>query len=119
MAVNRVMPLFRNIAEELEKQREFTGDTRFVVSKQMRSTSSASNYDKVVDAITRSGQEVWERVRQNLRTSCENDLLEFFDERLVTLWIGHTVRISRSHYQKLRPGDYHAAIERFDPGSAS
>ena len=108
----RVMPLFENIAEELALQREITGKTRFVASTQMRSTSSSANYDKICDAIRRSGQNVWPRVRQNLRSSCENDLLDLFDERLVTQWIGHTVTVSRNHYQKLRPSDYRNAVAK-------
>ena len=107
----RVMPLFENVAGELERQRAITGNTRWVASEEMRSTSSAANYQLVRDAIVRSGQTPWERVRQNLRTSCENDLLDLFDERLVTQWLGHTITVSRDHYQKLRPGDYHKAIE--------
>jgi integrase len=108
----RVMPLFDDIRAELERQREFTGETRFVASPQLRSASSSNNYQKIKDAISRSGQEPWDRVRQNLRTSCENDLLDTFDERLVTQWIGHTIHVSREHYQKLRPSDYQAAIKQ-------
>ena len=108
----RVMPLFDHVLAELEKQREITGKTRFVATVDMRSTSSAANYDKICDAIRRSGQEVWPRVRQNLRSSCENDLLETFEERLVTQWVGHTVSVSRAHYQKLRPSDYLNAVQQ-------
>ena len=108
----RKMPLFDHLLVELEKQRELTGKTRFVASSQMRSTSSSANYQKICDAIGRSGQEVWDRVRQNLRSSCENDLLDMFDERLVTQWLGHTVAVSRKHYQKLRPSDYKDAIHK-------
>lgn len=107
----RVMPLFENIAQELERQRVFTGDTRFVASSAMRGSSSAANYRKIVDAISRSGQDVWPRARQNLRASCENDLLALFEERQVTAWIGHTVKVSRDHYQKQRPSDYRDAIK--------
>ena len=110
--VPRVMPLFEHVLAELEKQREITGKTPFVASTQMRSSSSSANYQKICDAIRRSGQQPWERVRQNLRTSCENDLLELFDERLVTQWLGHTVNVSRAHYQKLRPSDYRKAVQR-------
>lgn len=109
---SRVMPLFDHVRAELEKQLEFTGDTRFVASSRMRQSASSANYQQIKEAITRSGQEPWDRIRQNLRTSCENDLLDLFDERLVTQWLGHTVSVSRSHYQKLRPSDYQKAIAR-------
>ncbi|MEO1528795.1 MAG: tyrosine-type recombinase/integrase [Planctomycetota bacterium] len=108
----RVMPLFDRIREELERQHAVTGETRFVASAEMRSSSSSANFGKIRDAIKRSGQEQWQRTRQNLRTSCENDLLELFDERLVTHWLGHCTAVSRKHYQKLRPADYLNAIEK-------
>ena len=108
----RIMPLFDDIREELDRQREFTGETRWVASSEMRSTSSAANFDQCRDAVIRSGQVPWHRLRQNLRASCENDLLELFDERLVTEWVGHSVRVSREHYQKLRPSDYLNAIAK-------
>lgn len=107
----RKMPLFAGVREELDRQRLVTGTTRFVASQNLRSTSSSANYQKMCDAIRRSGQEQWVRVRQNLRTSCENDLLDKFDERLVTHWIGHSVTVSRKHYQRLRAEDYLNAIE--------
>ena len=110
----RVMPLFTTVLAELDRQRELTGDTRFVASPDLRSASSSANYLRITQAIARSGQEQWPRVRQNLRSSCENDLLELFDERLVTQWLGHTVTVSRAHYQKLRPSDYASAIARAD-----
>ena len=107
----RIMPLFDAARSELERQYRVTGKTRWVCSDRMRSTSSAASYTKVKKAVARSGQDPWPRLRQNLRSSCENDLLQVFPERLVTAWIGHTVSVSRAHYQKLRARDYVAAIE--------
>ena len=109
----REMPLFETVAQELERQRAITGHTRFVASEEMRSTSSAANYTRIKEAVIRSGQTPWERLRHNLRASCENDWLAVFDERLVTAWIGHTVQVSRDHYQKARPEDFRQAIAAF------
>ena len=107
----RIMPLFDTAKSELERQFELTGSTRWVCSEQMRSSTSSTNYSRIKKAVSRSGQEVWPRLRQNLRSSCENDLLEQFPERLVVQWIGHTISVSRSHYQKLRSSDYTTAVE--------
>ncbi|MEM6364320.1 MAG: tyrosine-type recombinase/integrase [Planctomycetota bacterium] len=110
----RVMPLFRHVRVELERIREETGDTRFVVSERMRASTSAFNFTQVRDAVERAGHTPWSRLRQNLRTSCENDLLEAFDERLVTAWLGHTIQVSRDHYQKQRKKDYRSAVDTAD-----
>ena len=107
----RIMPLFDSAKAELKRQQAITGETRWVISSAMRATTSAASYARVKQAIARSGQEIWPRIRQNLRASCENDLLEIFPERLVTNWLGHTVGVSRAHYQKLRASDYETAIE--------
>lgn len=107
----RRMPLFDNIRDELQLQREITGDTSWVASDQLRHQSDANNFRLVKAAIRRSGSECWPRIRQNLRASCENDLLKIFPERLVTSWLGHTVKVSRAHYQKQRDSDYLRAIE--------
>lgn len=107
----RFMPLFDRVRTALESQLAHTERERFVVSKSFRSKSDSDNYQRISEAIRRSGQELWPRLRQNLRSSCENDLLEIFPERLVAAWVGHTIRVSRDHYQKQRNSSFAAAIE--------
>ncbi|WP_417739671.1 tyrosine-type recombinase/integrase [Rosistilla oblonga] len=107
----RVMPLFDHVRAELERQRLTTGNTRFVVSEEMRSRSASATYQRAKEAVSRSGRIPWVRLFQNLRSSCENDLLEIFPERKVAVWIGHTVKVSRAHYQKMRQRDCDNAIE--------
>jgi hypothetical protein len=63
-------------------------------------------------ALQRAGHTPWVKFNMNMRSSCENDLLrQGFSERLVTQWLGHTVQISRAHYQKLFAADYQTAVE--------
>ncbi len=108
----RSMPLFDNIREALEIQQEYTGTDRFVASSHLRQRSDSDNYNRIKAAIRRAGLKQWDRLRQNLRSSCENDLLELFPERMVTVWVGHTIRVSRDHYQKQRQSAIDSAIER-------
>lgn len=108
----RTMPLFDRVRAALERQHTETGKTRFVMSERFRSCNDSNNYNLVSEAIVRSGQPRWSRLRQNLRTSCENDLLKVFPERLVCEWLGHTVKVSRKHYQKQTAADYLEAITK-------
>lgn len=107
----RTMPLFDRLRDELHRHRESTTGNRFVLTDRARFNSDANNFNLIKEAVARAGVELWPRLRQNLRSSCENDLLQVFPERLVTQWIGHTVAVSRKHYQKLQDSDYEMAIE--------
>lgn len=111
----RTMPMFDEIAAELIRHREATAaeKSRFVLSSRARSTTDANNYNLIKEAIARAGHDLWPRLRQNLRASCENDFLNAgFKERKVTLWIGHTVKVSRAHYQNQTDAEVLRDVER-------
>lgn len=109
----RVMPLFDDIADELIQHQKAVKWDRFVLSIRTRRNTDSANYQLMAEAINRTQWDKWERLRQNLRTSCENDLLNAgFVERLVAVWLGHTVKVSRQHYQHQTDADYLRAVEK-------
>jgi len=46
----------------------------------------------------KAGVEIWKRLWQTLRSSCERDLASRFPQYAVSKWIGHSMRISERHY---------------------
>ena len=108
------MPLFSRLRDEILLHREQcppSGD--FVMSRRFLSKTDANHYNLMKEAIARTEHELWPKVRQNLRSSCENDLLnQVFQEGLVTLWLGHTVAVSRGHYQTQTDAAYRRAVEQ-------
>jgi integrase len=118
---HRQMPLFRFVAEEFQRHAEVTGlkttetgwSRRFVLTEQTLAATDTSATQKMKIAVKKAGHPQWERANQNLRSSCENDLLrQGFPERLVTLWMGHTIDVSRRHYQKQFEQDFADAVDR-------
>ena len=110
----RVMPLFDNVARELERHRDAVGWSRLVFSDRFMTSTDANNYQLIREAAARAGFDVpWGRLRQNLRASCENDLLEAgFSEREVVAWLGHTVKTSRKSYQKQTTTHLRNAVDK-------
>lgn len=110
----RQMPLFQLVSEEFQRHREVTGWTnRYVLTPDTLGTTDTRATAKMKSAVKKAGIPQWPRANQNLRSSCENDLLrQGFSERLVTSWLGHTVDVSRNHYQKLFAVDFQEAVKR-------
>jgi integrase len=57
--------------------------------------------------IRRAGIDPWERLFQNLRSSCETDLTSRFPLHVACAWIGNTEAVARKHY--LQVTDQHFA----------
>lgn len=110
----RQMPLFKLVADELVRHQDTTGwNRRYVLTPDTIEATDTRATDKMKAAVKKAGVIQWPRANQNLRSSCENDLLrQGFSERLVTAWLGHTVDVSRNHYQKLFAADFQEAVER-------
>ena len=109
--VVRPLPFFKDLQEILfeipESQRK-----GFVLSRDTLSNDDSSIYNKMARAVGKTEWEQWQRLRQNLRTSCENDLLDMgYQEWQVVLWIGHTQKTSRTAYQKTKPTAILKSIE--------
>jgi len=95
----RFVPIFPEVRPYLERafERASPGE-RFVISK---CRNKSSNYrTRLEKDILRAGLTPWPRLFQNLRSSCENDLLNcgLYRPDTVYAWIGHTERVAKDHY---------------------
>ena len=108
----RSMPLFDEIREELERHGKEVAWGRYVLSDWTLGKTDANATKHMKKAVQRTEHQQWEKVTQNLRSSCENELLNAgFDERLVTKWMGHTIKVSRKHYQNETNADRARAVK--------
>jgi len=55
--------------------------------------------------IAKAGHEVWPRLFQNLRASCETDWVERYPSHVVAKWLGHSPKVAAQHYLMSR--DHH------------
>lgn len=107
------MPVFPDLARHLLEHREESGNGKYVISNKNRRNTDNYLYKLMAEAVMRTEHQRWTRLRQNLRTSCENDLLSAgFPENLVVAWIGHTVKVSRESYQKVTKRQIAEAFSR-------
>ena len=75
-------------------------DAEFVV---MRYRNSKMNLrTSMQKLIAKAGLKCWPRLFQNLRASCETELVDRFPAHVVAAWLGHSPSIAQRHYLQLR-----------------
>ena len=60
--------------------------------------------------VRRAGLTPWPRLFQNLRASCETDLMQRHPIHVVTAWIGNTPKIALGHYLQTLEADFAKAV---------
>ena len=109
------IPIFPVLRDVLAEQYELTAaDSGYVVTPATLRKSPAALANATRRAIRHAGVTPWPKLFQNLRASCETDLMSAFPIHQATSWIGNTPAVALKHYAMLRPHDVSAAIRR-DP----
>jgi hypothetical protein len=67
--------------------------------------------------VRRAGLTPWPKLLQNLRASCETDLMQHHPIHVVTAWVGNTPKIALAHCLQTLDADFVKAI-RGEPGVA-
>lgn len=119
----RVVPLFAILRPYLDEAWELapTGEEYVVGGKQGAGYRAAANGPKgwvncnlretFLKLIRRAGQTPWPKLFQNLRASCETDLMQHHPIHVVTAWMGNTPRIALTHYLQTLERDFEKATQ--------
>ncbi|MGN0930602.1 MAG: tyrosine-type recombinase/integrase [Thermoguttaceae bacterium] len=103
---SRVIPLFPRLRELLEDLWETVPEngSPYVISENR--TTIRKHVDRIVfDA----GLNRWERLIQNLRSSCAIDVQKKFGELAESEWIGHSPQTAKDHYLHVLDADFEEA----------
>lgn len=75
-----------------------TWDERRAIAHGTRGWAGVNLRTTFQKLIRRAGLKEWPRLVQNLRASCETDLMAEHPIHVVTAWIGNTPKIALEHY---------------------
>jgi len=61
--------------------------------------------------IRRAGLDVWPKLYQNLRSSCQTELEERFPSHVVCAWLGNSVKVAHKHYLQVTDEHFEQALQ--------
>jgi integrase len=115
----RVVPIFTALRPHLEDAWELAEPgTEFVVSgptadahraTEARGWKGANYRTPLAKLMRRSGIDSWPKPFNNMRASCETDLMKHHRIHVVTSWIGHSPRTAMMHYLQTLDADFDKA----------
>ena len=119
----RVLPMFPELASVLNEAYEMAFEQRenpeAVVSGPVvtRYTSADQNLRTTFEKIvTRAGLKQWPKPFQNLRSTCETELMEIYPAHVVVSWIGHSEKVARKHYLQTTDAHFEKAVQADSAG---
>ncbi len=117
-----MVPIFARFRQRLEDAYEIAapGELYVVGTKQGDGYREAAQCDggwananlrtTFEKLIRRAGLQTWPRLFQNLRASCETDLMQNHPIHVVTAWSGNTPKIALGHYFQTLDADFEKAL---------
>ncbi len=114
---NRVIPMFPELAKVLNEAYEAAfdrlEDKSAVVSGPVVTRYSSADQNlrtTFVKIIKRAGLKPWAKPFQNLRSTRETELMEFYPSHVVVSWIGHSEKVARQHYLQTTDAHFEKAV---------
>ena len=113
----RVVPIFAALRPYLRDAFELAADgAEYVVSTDYRAAAfrpggwkNCNLRTTFLKIIRRAGVKPWPRLFQNLRASCETDLMASHPIHAVTAWIGNSPTVAMKHYLQVLDADFDKA----------
>jgi hypothetical protein len=93
----RQIPIFPELKPYLDDAWELASDkTKHIITKYRQ--PNANLRTQLGRIISRAGVEPWPKLFQNLRTTRETELADYYPPHVVCYWIGNSEAVARDHY---------------------
>jgi integrase len=116
----RIIPIFPEIRPYLDQEfADALEGSVHVITKYRKSNSNLRT--QLERIIQRAGLKAWPKLFQNLRASCETDLMKVkgFSLHTVLSWMGHTRAVSFEHYAMDLEPDFEKAAKTIGGGNTA
>ncbi|MDO5309675.1 MAG: tyrosine-type recombinase/integrase [Planctomycetia bacterium] len=106
---NREIPLFPILWRELQASQRIAPSAEPYIVFENRRQNFDSGFKRI---LFWAGLEPWQKLFQNMRCSCENDLIEDgYPAHVVGAWLGHTSKVQQRHYLRVLDSFYENAVK--------
>jgi len=103
----RVVPIFAELRPYLERAFNEAEPGAVYVVPRARGDVNLRTYANRI--LKNAGVAIWPKLFNNLRASCETELVRRFPAHLVHAWLGHSATVAEAHYLQATDADYEAA----------
>ncbi|MEM6945295.1 MAG: tyrosine-type recombinase/integrase [Pseudomonadota bacterium] len=107
---SRIVPLFPEVAEALERLRDGQpGDAYVITRYRLNNLNLRTQLNRI---LRKARIKPWPKLFQNLRSSRETELAEYFPLHVVTAWLGNSVSVAQKHYLQVTEAHIAEAARR-------
>lgn len=111
----RVVPLFPQALKELENlDRATPGGTVWIFNR-ARASAGTTWRNWATVALNAAHVPSWPKFWMNLRASCRTDLEDKYPSHVCDAWLGHSLKVAKDHYLRVKPEHWIAACGKAPP----
>lgn len=97
----RIVPMVPECRKQLDRLFQLAADGQQYVFNRARSSAATTWRHQLLTIASRSGQQPWPKLWQNLRASCRTDLESLVPDFVANAWLGHSSRTAARHYHRI------------------